>query len=126
MNNVTRRALFASAITGATLVVASPAQAACTVSATALTCAANTTTTDTLNAGVSPASDYLRAGCPRSQEKTPIRSVFYCTGTGFRFQISFAYSRIVRSLENFPMRAVFNTAILAHFVRSRYAASIRA
>ncbi|QIK96489.1 autotransporter outer membrane beta-barrel domain-containing protein [Sphingomonas sp. HDW15A] len=62
MHISTRRALFASAITGATLVVASPAQAACTVTpagtpvAGTVVCA-TTTTTDTTYAGVSPAVD---------------------------------------------------------------------
>ena len=62
MHISTRRALFASAITGATLVVASPAQAACTVTPAATPVAgtvvcATTTTTDTTYAGVSPAVD---------------------------------------------------------------------
>jgi len=40
-------------------------------------------------------------------------------GHGGRFQIWSAYSRIVRSLENKPHRAVLRTAIRAHFSRSR-------
>ena len=35
----------------------------------------------------------------------------------YRFQISRAYSRIVRSLENFPMRATFKMAFFAQEVK---------
>ena len=41
---------------------------------------------------------------------------------GWSFQISRAYSSIVRSLENFPMRAVFKMAIRAQvkgFLKAR-------
>ncbi len=41
------------------------------------------------------------------------------TGTAFSFQICSAYSRIVRSLENFPIRAVFRMAIFAQAFWSR-------
>ena len=40
-------------------------------------------------------------------------------GIGWRFQISFAYSRMVRSLENLPMRAVLRIAMRAHWDWSR-------
>lgn len=40
---------------------------------------------------------------------------FYFTSTGGKFQISEAYSLIVRSDENLPTRAVFMIAIRAHF-----------
>ena len=43
MNRVIRHALTGSALGSAMLLMASPAQAACTISATALNCAANTT-----------------------------------------------------------------------------------
>ena len=35
----------------------------------------------------------------------------YGTGHGFTFHISAAYSRMVRSLENFPELAMFSTAL---------------
>lgn len=45
------------------------------------------------------------------------------TRTGSSFQMSRAYSAIVRSLENLPMRAVLRIAIFAQRGRSRNAAS---
>jgi len=44
----------------------------------------------------------------------------YCTGDGFKFQMSFAYSVMVRSLENFPERATFMMALLSHASGSAY------
>ena len=41
------------------------------------------------------------------------------TFTGLSFQMSRVYSRMVRSLENLPMRAVLRMAIFAHFAGSR-------
>ena len=41
-------------------------------------------------------------------------SRFYGTGHGYTFQISVAYSLIVRSLENFPEPATFKMAMRAH------------
>ena len=38
----------------------------------------------------------------------------YSTGQGLMPQISVAYCEIVRSLENFPLLAVFNTALRAN------------
>jgi hypothetical protein len=43
----------------------------------------------------------------------PNRTTDYLIGTAGRFQISRAYSRMVRSLENLPTRAVLRMAILA-------------
>lgn len=43
----------------------------------------------------------------------PNRTRDYLIGTAGRLQISRAYSRMVRSLENFPTRAVLRMAILA-------------
>jgi hypothetical protein len=40
-------------------------------------------------------------------------SVAYGTGHGFTFQMSLAYSPIVRSAENFPERATFKIALRA-------------
>jgi hypothetical protein len=45
----------------------------------------------------------------------------YFTATGDSFQMSLAYSQMVRSLENLPTRAVFIIAIRAHFLGSRKA-----
>jgi len=47
----------------------------------------------------------------------------YCTGDGFKFQISFAYSVMVRSLENFPEQATLTMAFLAQPSGSTYNAS---
>src|ERR1039457_96743 len=44
---------------------------------------------------------------------------FHGTGTGARLQICWAYSRMVRSLENFPTRAMFSTALRAQPSLSR-------
>src|SRR5262245_20628868 len=41
------------------------------------------------------------------------------TGHAFTFQISAAYSAMVRSLENFPEPATFKMALRAHAVLSR-------
>ncbi len=56
----------------------------------------------------------------------PVPRLRHGTGTAGSRQMSSAYSRIVRSLENLPMRAVLRIAIRAHFAGSRYAASTRA
>ena len=47
----------------------------------------------------------------------------YCTGDGFKFQISFAYSLMVRSLENFPQQATLMIALRAHASGSAYSAA---
>ena len=57
--------------------------------------------------GATPAPRVLAPWPPR------IRRRRYCTGDGFKFQISFAYSVIVRSLENFPQQATLMRAFLA-------------
>ena len=44
----------------------------------------------------------------------------YGTGHGFAFQISAAYSAMVRSLENFPELATFKIALRAQASRSAY------
>ena len=49
----------------------------------------------------------------QESEMRPRRGV-YGTGTGVRAQIWRAYSRMVRSLENLPTRAVLRIAIFAH------------
>jgi hypothetical protein len=47
-------------------------------------------------------------------------SLIWCaTRSGCNFQMSSAYSRMVRSLENFPMRMQFKNAIRAQPMRSR-------
>ncbi len=46
-------------------------------------------------------------------------------GTAFTFQISLAYSRIVRSLENTGVRATFRIAFCVHNSTSRYSAAAR-
>ena len=51
--------------------------------------------------------------CLQESEMRPRRGV-YGTGTGVRAQICRAYSRMVRSLENLPTRAVLRIAIFAH------------
>jgi len=43
----------------------------------------------------------------------------YSTGHGFAFQMSDAYSAMVRSLENFPEWAMFRIALRAHASGSR-------
>ena len=48
------------------------------------------------------------------------RSAFYGTGHGFAFQMSAAYSAIVRSLENFPEPATFRMALRAQASASAY------
>src|ERR1039458_3116852 len=47
----------------------------------------------------------------------------YCTGDRFKFQISFAYSVTVRSLENFPQQATLMIALLAQASGSAYDAA---
>jgi len=47
----------------------------------------------------------------------------YRTGDGFKFQISRAYSMIVRSLENFPEQATLMMAFCAHPSGSAYSAA---
>ena len=56
LKNSYRIALLGSAITASTILANAPAQAACTVAPNAVTCA-TTTTTNTSNAGVTPAND---------------------------------------------------------------------
>ena len=46
--------------------------------------------------------------------------IVHDTGHGCTFQISLAYSAMVRSLENFPEPATFKIALLAHALGSRY------
>ena len=47
---------------------------------------------------------------------------YYAIGHGSTFQISAAYSAIVRSLENFPELATFRIALRAHASGSAYRA----
>jgi hypothetical protein len=47
------------------------------------------------------------------------------TGHGFAFQISDAYSAMVRSLENFPEAATFKIALAAQALGSRYKSTSR-
>ena len=56
MKNIHRIALLGSALTATTFLASAPAQAACVVGVNAVTCA-STTTTNTTNAGATPASD---------------------------------------------------------------------
>src|ERR1700757_1091156 len=53
------------------------------------------------------------------------RPGFYGTGHGFTFQISAAYSAIVRSVENFPELATFKMAFRAQASWSPYKSSKR-
>ena len=53
--------------------------------------------------------DHPRRG--RLHQIQRIFTRFYVTGHGFACQISWAYSAMVRSLENFPDAATFKTAL---------------
>jgi hypothetical protein len=55
------------------------------------------------------------AAAPLVLEYGRIQRAACYTGTLGNFQMSFAYSLMVRSLENFPIRAVFRMAIRAQW-----------
>jgi hypothetical protein len=63
-------------------------------------------------------SSPLTPGACHSREvggiRTRLAAEDYVTGDGFKFQISVAYSRIVRSLENVPEHATLMMAFLTH------------
>src|SRR4029079_10947271 len=61
-----------------------------------------------------------RRECPIC--RLPRGELRYGTGHGFTFQISAAYSDMVRSLENFPELATLRMALCAQAFRSAYKA----
>src|SRR5712671_3196805 len=72
-------------------------------------------------AGIGIAFSFHRDGVSGSSNR-PAPAASY-TLTGSSFQMSRAYSEIVRSLENLPIRAVLRIAIRAQRAGSRNAAS---
>src|SRR5215472_18638343 len=60
------------------------------------------------------------AGLAASGEMVMSAPSCYGTGHGFAFQISAAYSAMVRSLENFPDPAIFRITLRAHASPSEY------
>src|SRR5712671_4666975 len=59
-------------------------------------------------------------GPANGRRDTRARMCLYGTGHGFTFQISVAYSAIVRSLENFPEPATLRIALRVHAPGSAY------
>jgi hypothetical protein len=61
--------------------------------------------------------------CQRRDSRN--RARLYATGHGLTFQISAAYSAMVRSLENFPEPATFRIALRVHSSAFEYKSSSR-
>lgn len=61
--------------------------------------------------------------CQHALRPPMLRIRLYCTGERFKFQISLAYSLMVRSLENFPEQATLTIAVRAQASGSAYSAA---
>jgi len=69
----------------------------------------------------SASSSAARSPCSQVREPREDRGARrYSTGHGFTFQMSAAYSAILRSLENFPELATLMIVIFSHSSRSTY------
>src|SRR5690349_19498284 len=78
-----------------------------------------------VQAGSDPPTALLEPVCPQVEKLAclcilPFTVGRYETGHAFAFQMSVAYSAIVRSLENFPEVATFKIALRDHSAGSAY------